>query len=297
MSVQPTRTALTRAIRRHVVQVAAEAAAEHHHHRTRTRARGDRSRPFWGDCDRFALALMKAIRIQGEHSLIRFGTGASDWGAARHSAALVAPGDGQRVTYVHRMVGGVFKARPQFHTGTESHDTAARRLTRKHRQLQGLPATWVCMSGTMLGILNSPVNGAGRTHARAMLGLLGWRDLPPEVWKRLDQLITPSKINGLADVLPNDRALTNADDHGQPRTTADDRHGGMHPTSTALLNTIDATRARLGCGRTKVRQLVKARDLEAVKLGRRTLITEASLQQFVSRLPRVGKAAPRSVSQ
>lgn len=290
MTVQPSRTALHQAIRRHVVKVAAEAAAELHHHRTRIRARGDRSRPFWSDPDRYALALMAAIRNQGDHSLVRFGTGASDWGAARHAAALAAPGDGQRVRYVHRMVDGVFKARPQFHAGPDSHDTAARRLARKHRQLHGLPATWVCLSGTMLGILNSPVGGAGRRHARAMLALLGWRGLPPTVWQRLGQLMTPSKINGLADVLSNDGAPPSADDHRQPRLIAGDRQNGMKPHTTAILNTIDATRARLGCGRTKVRELANAGDLEAVKLGRRTLITEQSIVQFVGRLPRVGNA-------
>ena len=296
MTAAPSRTTLTRAIRQHIQVVAQTIEDERRHHRTRKRSQGDRSCCFWDDGDRFALALMAAIRDSNDYTLLRFGTGRSDWGAARHAAALMAPGLGQHVTYVHRMENGLFRVRPEFRTGNESHDTAARRLERKRRHLQGLPAAWVCISGTMLGILNSPINGIGRTHARAMLGLLGWRDLPPAVFERLDRLITPSKINGLPDLSTNDAAGTSADDHNRPRLAADDRHGGMHPTSTALLNTIDATRARLGCGRTKVRELAKAGDLEAVKLGRRTLITEQSIMRFVSRLPRVGKASVQRIS-
>ena len=71
----------------------------------------------------------------------------------------------------------------------------------------------------------------------------------------------------------------------------------MKPTTTALLNTIEATRARLGCGRTKVRQLSSNGELEAVKLGRRTLITEQSIVQFVSRLPRVGTVPARRTTR
>lgn len=62
----------------------------------------------------------------------------------------------------------------------------------------------------------------------------------------------------------------------------------MNPRPAPILNTVAATQARLGLGRTKVLALVKAQDLEAVKVGRRTLVTEASIERLVDRLPRVG---------
>lgn len=61
----------------------------------------------------------------------------------------------------------------------------------------------------------------------------------------------------------------------------------MKTNSVPVLNTLEATRARLGCGRTKLRELVNAGDLEAVKLGRRTLVVEASIERLVGRLPRL----------
>ncbi|MCJ2016949.1 helix-turn-helix domain-containing protein [Methylobacterium sp. E-065] len=67
----------------------------------------------------------------------------------------------------------------------------------------------------------------------------------------------------------------------------------MNPRPAPLLNTVAATQSRLGLGRTKVLALVKAQDLEAVKVGRRTLVTEASIERLVDRLPRVGAATTR----
>ncbi|WP_267428296.1 helix-turn-helix domain-containing protein [Methylobacterium sp. GC_Met_2] len=61
----------------------------------------------------------------------------------------------------------------------------------------------------------------------------------------------------------------------------------MKATPAPLLNTLDDTRARLGLGKTKVRELVNAGDLEAVKVGSRTLVTEASIARLVGRLPRI----------
>lgn len=61
----------------------------------------------------------------------------------------------------------------------------------------------------------------------------------------------------------------------------------MKATPAPVLNTLDDTRARLGLGKTKVRELVNSHDLEAVKVGRRTLVTEASIERLVDRLPRV----------
>lgn len=61
----------------------------------------------------------------------------------------------------------------------------------------------------------------------------------------------------------------------------------MKTTPAPVLNTLDATRTRLGLGKTKVRELVNSKDLEAVKVGTRTLVTEASIERLVGRLPRL----------
>ena len=43
-----------------------------------------------------------------------------------------------------------------------------------------------------------------------------------------------------------------------------------------------------GIGRTKLYELIQNGDIEAVKLGRRTLIRAASARAFIDSLPRVG---------
>ena len=43
-----------------------------------------------------------------------------------------------------------------------------------------------------------------------------------------------------------------------------------------------------GIGRTKLYELINSGDIEAVKLGRRTLIRTASARAFIDSLPRVG---------
>jgi excisionase family DNA binding protein len=61
----------------------------------------------------------------------------------------------------------------------------------------------------------------------------------------------------------------------------------MKATPNPVLNTLEATRERLGVGRTTVRELLNARELDGVKIGRRTLVTEASITRLVGRLPRI----------
>lgn len=45
---------------------------------------------------------------------------------------------------------------------------------------------------------------------------------------------------------------------------------------------------RFGIGRTKLYQLIRTGEVEAFKLGRRTLVRTNSVQSFVDKLPRVG---------
>jgi excisionase family DNA binding protein len=46
-----------------------------------------------------------------------------------------------------------------------------------------------------------------------------------------------------------------------------------------------------GIGRTKLYELIQRGDIEAVKLGRRTLIRAASARAFMESLPRLGGAS------
>ena len=54
---------------------------------------------------------------------------------------------------------------------------------------------------------------------------------------------------------------------------------------------IGETVRLFGIGRTKLYELINSGDIEAIKLGRRTLIRAESLRAFVARLPRVSRAA------
>lgn len=187
-----------------VEAIAAEAEANRRHHRTRKRSRGDCSRGFFDDPDRFALAAMVGMQLAGEASPIHFGGHRSDWSSAHHAAALFAPGRGQKVTYSHRRADGWVLARAAF-KAQGCHEIAARRLTRKRRTLEPLPATWVSLSGALLAQLNSSATSGARAYVRGLLGRLGWRDVPPSTWMRLGQLLAPNEINGLGELLVGDR--------------------------------------------------------------------------------------------
>lgn len=59
------------------------------------------------------------------------------------------------------------------------------------------------------------------------------------------------------------------------------------PEQKAALRSIkDAGRYLGGVSRNTILRAVLAKDLEAIKLGRRTMITVASLDRFVANLPR-----------
>lgn len=48
---------------------------------------------------------------------------------------------------------------------------------------------------------------------------------------------------------------------------------------------------RFGIGRTKLYQLIQNGNVEAFKLGRRTLVRTDSVKSFIDQLPRVGGVA------
>lgn len=60
----------------------------------------------------------------------------------------------------------------------------------------------------------------------------------------------------------------------------------MHKDEPANL-TIAETVTHYRIGRTKLYSLIAQGDIEAVKLGSRTLILSASIREFFERLPRV----------
>ncbi len=60
----------------------------------------------------------------------------------------------------------------------------------------------------------------------------------------------------------------------------------MHsPPVEKLARSIRSTAALLDCGRTTVYELLKAKKLEAVKLGGRTLVLDASIRALLATLP------------
>jgi hypothetical protein len=58
-----------------------------------------------------------------------------------------------------------------------------------------------------------------------------------------------------------------------------------------LLVPRKAAFAMIGCGPTKGHQLINAGQLDARKIGEKTVVTMASIRRFVAGLPRVGEAA------
>ncbi len=57
----------------------------------------------------------------------------------------------------------------------------------------------------------------------------------------------------------------------------------MQQSITPLLRTIEQTRELLACGRNSVYNLVNRNELTMIKMGRRSLITEESIREYVDR--------------
>ena len=57
----------------------------------------------------------------------------------------------------------------------------------------------------------------------------------------------------------------------------------MQETNTPLLHTIEQARTLLACGRNTVYNLVNKKELTMIKMGRRSLITDESIREFVER--------------
>jgi excisionase family DNA binding protein len=51
-----------------------------------------------------------------------------------------------------------------------------------------------------------------------------------------------------------------------------------------MLNTVEATGKKLGTGRARVFELIAAGELRSVKIGRRRMISDAAIEDFVTRL-------------
>jgi len=62
----------------------------------------------------------------------------------------------------------------------------------------------------------------------------------------------------------------------------------MHHEEPANL-TIAETIAHYRIGRTRLYELIGTGEIEAIKLGRRTLVRTNSLRDFIDNLPRVGR--------
>jgi excisionase family DNA binding protein len=60
--------------------------------------------------------------------------------------------------------------------------------------------------------------------------------------------------------------------------------------ATPLAYSVEESLALLGIGRDKLYKIIKAKQLPARKLGRRTLILASDLKAFVESLPRISDA-------
>jgi hypothetical protein len=57
------------------------------------------------------------------------------------------------------------------------------------------------------------------------------------------------------------------------------------PNETALAHTVEAASRISTCGRTLLYSAIKAGDLKARKIGRRTIILDAELRDWLASLP------------
>ena len=51
-----------------------------------------------------------------------------------------------------------------------------------------------------------------------------------------------------------------------------------------MLNTVEATGKKLGTGRAKIFRLIAAGELRSVKVGKRRMISDAAIEDFIERL-------------
>jgi len=59
---------------------------------------------------------------------------------------------------------------------------------------------------------------------------------------------------------------------------------------TAQLHTVETVQQRLSVGRSTVFSLIASGELRSVKVGRRRLVTESSLAEFIDRLEAEARA-------
>ncbi len=62
----------------------------------------------------------------------------------------------------------------------------------------------------------------------------------------------------------------------------------MAQTQTPYLHNVEAVQQRLGLGRSTIFELIAAGRLRSVKVGRRRLISEAAIADFVASLEEAG---------
>lgn len=60
---------------------------------------------------------------------------------------------------------------------------------------------------------------------------------------------------------------------------------------TARLHSLESVMERLGVGRSKVFELISAGEIRSVKVGRRRLVSESAIVEFVERLDATAEAA------
>jgi excisionase family DNA binding protein len=64
----------------------------------------------------------------------------------------------------------------------------------------------------------------------------------------------------------------------------DTPNSGFDAPRAPLLNSISQTTTRLGIGRSKLYELIAAGDIHVIKIGGRTLVSEQTLQSFITKL-------------
>lgn len=66
-----------------------------------------------------------------------------------------------------------------------------------------------------------------------------------------------------------------------------DRGGDSVGSATPLCIRLNAAIDMLGIGKTKMYELIAAGEIEAIKVGRATLVLQESLEGYIARAPRL----------